>query len=325
MKRRELATLLTGSMMLPRLAHAQRAGLPIVGFLSSRSPQDSAEHYASFRRGLAEAGFVEGRNVAIEARWADGDYDRLPGLARELVGLRVAVIVAVGSTPSARAAKAATTTIPIAFLGPDPVRAGLVASFGRPGGNLTGVDNNSTDLGGKRLQIICEMVPHARTVAAMVNPSFQDAEPFTKVVQDAAAALGRRLVILPANSENEFDSAFAKLKDEKADALIVENDPFFDSQRTRLIALAANHAVPAIYHIREFPMSGGLVSYGASLLEGYRLVGDYCGRLLRGTNPGELPVVRPTKFELVINGQVARKLGLTVPATLLAQADEVIN
>ncbi|MBS0518541.1 MAG: ABC transporter substrate-binding protein [Proteobacteria bacterium] len=325
MKRRTLATLLAGTALSPLGARAQQPTAPVVGLLSSRAPAESAAHVAGLRQGLAESGYIEGQNLTIESRWAEGAYDRLPVLARELVERRVAIIVAVGSTPSALAAKAATSTIPIVFVGSDPVRAGLVTSINRPGGNITGVSLISADLGGKRLELICEMAPKADVVAVLLNPNELQAEAQKQSVQAAARSLGKHLLFLAASREAEFEPAFATAASARAGALVVGNDPFFDSQRGRLIALASRFGIPAIYHIREFPAAGGLMSYGASLADGYRQAGVYAGRILKGARPGDLPIVQPTHFELVVNLGTARALGLTAPASLLALASEVIE
>ena len=326
MKRRIFVRLAATALTPPLSAVGQSPSvMPVIGFLSSRSPKESAPHVAGFRRGLQEAGYVEGQNVTIVSRWAEGDYDTLEVLARELVGLNVALLVAVGGRPSALAAKKATATIPIVFIGPDPVRAGLVASFNRPGGNITGVDLVTTDLGAKRLELICELVPRAKTMGLLINPDDQDSVVHRQNVQTAAQSLGQRLVIAEARSEAAFDPGFAVFAREQAGGLVVQNDPFFDSQRTRLMALSARDRLPAIYHIREFPTSGGLMSYGPSLVDGYRQVGVYAGRILKGAHPADLPILRPTTFELVINRKTAALLGLNVPGALLASADEVIE
>ena len=325
-RRTFISTAACSVIAIPLIAQAQQPALPVVGFLSSRSPEESAAHAAAFRRGLSETDYVEGQNVAIEYRWAKGQYERLPALASELVRLRVDVLVAVGGEPSALAAKAATATIPIVFLiGDDPVRPGLVASFNRPGGNITGVSFLTGELGGKRLGLLCELVPNAGMVAVLLNPNNPGAESHRQDVQTAAQTLGRRLLVLRASTETEFASNFAMLTRERVGALVVENDPFFDSQRDRLMALAARNAVPAIYHIREFPAAGGLMSYGASLADAYREVGIYTGRILKGEKPANLPVEQPTKFELVINLKTAKALGITIPQSLLLRADEVIQ
>jgi putative tryptophan/tyrosine transport system substrate-binding protein len=326
-KRREFIGLVGGTAVgWPLASHAQQAAMPIVGFLSSRSPTESEVHAAAFRRGLSEAGFVEGQNVAIMYRWADGHYERLSALASELVGLHVSVMATGGGAVSALAAKATTGTIPIVFvMGDDPVKQGLVASFNRPGGNLTGVAFLTGELGAKRFGLLCEMVPNAGTVALLVNPNDPGAEAQRQEVQSAAKALGRQVLVSHVSAETEFEGNFEKIASEHVGGLIVENDPFFDSRRDQLIALAARNSIPAIYHIREFPAAGGLMSYGTNLADSYRQVGNYTGRILRGEKPADLPVMQPTQFELVINIRTAKALGLTVPPTLLARADEVIE
>lgn len=310
----------------PMTAHALQPPLPVVGMLSSRSPEESAAHVAAFRQGLSAIGYVDGQNVAIHYRFAKGAYDRLPELANELVRLRVDVLVALGGVPPARVAKAATASTPIVFLmGDDPVRAGLVASFNRPGGNLTGGSFLTAELAGKRLGLLCELLPNASVAAFLLNPSNPRAESHRQDVEAAALKLGRRLVVLRATNETELTSSFAVLVREQVGGLVVENDPFFDSQRDRLVALAARHAVPAIYHIAEFPAAGGLMSYGADLAEAYHRVGMYTGRILKGEKPAELPVERPTKFELVINTKTAKALGLTIPQALRLRVDKVVQ
>jgi putative ABC transport system substrate-binding protein len=326
MQRREFIALLGSALTLPRAARAQQAAVPVVGFLSSRSPEEAAVHTAVFRRGLSEAGFVDGRNVAIEFRWAEGRYERLPMLAKELVDLHVSAVVAGGGAPSALAARDATATIPIVFvIGDDPVKAGLTASFNRPGGNLTGVSFLTGELGAKRLGLICELVPGASAVALLLNPNDPGADLQRQDVQAAAQALGRRLLVLYARTEKDFEANFETAKQEQVGALVVENDPFFDSQRDRIISLAVRYAMPAIYHIPEFPAAGGLMSYGASLADAYRQVGNYAGRILKGEKAADLPVMQPTKFELVINLKTAKALGLSVSPSLLARVDEVIE
>jgi putative tryptophan/tyrosine transport system substrate-binding protein len=307
-------------------AHALQQSLPAVGILSSRSPEESAAHVAAFRQGLSAIGYVDGQNVAVQYRFARGAYDRLPELASELLRLRVNVLVALGGVPPARVAKAATASTPIVFLmGDDPVRAGLVASFNRPGGNLTGVSFLTAELGGKRLGLLCELLPNARAAAFLLNPNNPRAEAHRQDVEAAALKLGRRLLVVRAMNETELTSNFAVLVREQVGGLVVENDPFFDSQRDRLVALAARHSVPAIYHIAEFPAAGGLMSYGADLAEAYHRVGMYTGRILNGEKPAELPIERPTKFELVINTKTAKALGLTIPHALRLRVEKVVQ
>jgi putative ABC transport system substrate-binding protein len=326
MRRREFVGLIGSAAFLPFASRAQTQHTPVVGFLSSRSPDEAAVHTNAFRKGLAEAGFVEGQNVSIVFRWAEGHYERLPALAKELVDLRVSAVAAGGGEPSARAAKDATASIPVVFLiGDDPVKIGLTASYNRPGGNLTGVSFVTGELGGKRLGLICELVPGASSVALLLNPDVQNAELQKQEVQTAAQALGRRLVVLYARTEADLEASFETLKREQVGAAVVQNDPFFDSRREKIMSLAARYAVPAIYHIREFPAAGGLMSYGASLADAYRQVGNYTGRILKGEKVGDLPVMQPTKFELVINLKTAKALGLNVSPSLLARVDEVIE
>ena len=326
MRRRRFLTLVGCAIASPLVARAQPASMPVVGFLSSRSPDEAAAHTAAFRRGLSEAGFVEGKNVSIVFRWAEGRYAQLPALAKQLVDLQVSAILAGGGEPSARAAKGATTSIPVVFvIGDDPVKVGLTASYNRPGGNLTGLSFLTGELGGKRLDLICELVPGSGPIALLLNPNVQNSKLQRQEVQAAAQALGRRLLVLYADTERDVETKFETLKQERAEALIVQNDPFFDSQRERITSLAARYTVPAIYHIREFPAAGGLMSYGASLADAYRQAGNYAGRILKGEKPGDLPVIQPTKFELVINLKTAKRLGLTVSPSLLARADEVIE
>ena len=279
---------------------------------------------AAFRSGLSEAGYVEGQNVAIEYRWAENQFDRLPAMASEFVRRQVAVIVATGSTVAAHAAKAATTTIPILFISGDPVKDGLVASLNRPGGNATGVSLFTNVLAAKRLEILRQLVPNVMLIAVLVDANSAEAEDQLKEVQAAARTIGQEVLILSTRSERDLDAAFATGV-QRAGAFLFAGSPFFTSRRDQLVTLAARHGVPAIYEWREFPAAGGLISYGTSLPDAYRQVGTYAGRILRGTKPVDLPVVQPTKFELVINAKTAKALGLAVPPTMLALADEVIE
>jgi putative ABC transport system substrate-binding protein len=322
--RRELIAMLGGAAVAcPLAVHAQQPAMPVIGFLSSRSPDDSTLVLAAFRQALAEAGYVEGRNVAIEFRWAEGRYDRLPALAAELVRRPVAVIAAF-APPAASAAKAATTTIPVVFeTGEDPVEAGLVASLSRPGGNVTGVTLFTTLLGAKRLGLLRDLA-QPELVGLLVNSTREGATQ-ARDVQLAAHEVGQQVVVLQAGTDREIEAAFAALVERRARALMVGADPFFDTRRDRLIALAARHAVPTVYHLREFAFAGGLMSYGASIADAYRQNGIYVGRILKGEKAGDLPVVRPTRFELVINLKTAKALALAIPPGVLAIADEVIE
>ncbi len=300
--------------------------MPVIGYLASGSPGSSAPFVAAFHQGLSETGYVAGQNLAIEYRWAEGSYDRLPALAADLVGRRVDLIVAAGALPPAAAAKSATSTIPIVFTGVgDPVGVGLVASLARPGGNLTGFDLMSTELMPKRFELLSELVPQARVMALLVNPNYANTERIIREVQEAAHRKGVQLPILKAGNESEIDTAFASLGQLHAGALLVGADPFFNSRREQLVTLASRHSVPASYEFREFAAIGGLISYGASGTGVYRQVGVYVGRILKGAKPADLPVQQPTTFELVVNLKTAKALGLTVPPSILARADEVIE
>ena len=327
LKRREFITLIGGAVTAwPLAARAQQTAMPVIGFISSRGPGDSADVLAAFHQGLNEAGYIEGRNVAIEYRWADGQYDRLPALAADLVRRQVKVIVSAGGDPTARAAKAATTTTPIVFVtGGDPVKVGLVTSLNRPEGNITGVHIFLASLGPKLLGLLHDLVPKAGLVAVLINPNFAAGEAELQEVQKAAHSLGLQVHALRAGTEHDLDSAFAILVREGAHAVLVGADPFFNSRRGQIVALAARFAVPAIYAQRGYTAVGGLMSYGPSLTDGYRQTGDYTAKILKGAKPADLPVVQSTRFELTINVKAAKALGLDIPDKLLAIADEVIE
>jgi putative ABC transport system substrate-binding protein len=327
MRRRDFITLLGGAAAWPLAASAQQAAMPVIGLLHLASPDGMTERLRAFRQGLKETGFVDGENVATEYRWAEGQFDRLPALAAELVRRQVAVIAATGGASSALAAKAATTTIPIVFLAPeDPARLGLVASLARPGGNLTGINIFTVELVAKRLELLRELVPTANRVAVVVNPADATSRETTaRDVAAAARAMGMQIQILNASTSREIDAAFATFVRERADALFVGTDAFFTSRRVQLANLAAHHSIPMTSATREIAEAGGLMSYGSNLADAYRQVGAYTGRILKGAKPADLPVVQSSKFELVINAVTARMLGLTVPDKLLVAADEVIE
>jgi putative ABC transport system substrate-binding protein len=326
MRRRDVIAGLGIAAALPVITRAQQSATPIVGFLSGRSAAESAAVLVAFQRGLAEAGFTDGRNVALEYRWADGRYDTLPQLARELVEKRVSAIAAVGGSVSGPAAKTATATTPIVFSsGGDAVKLGLVSSLNRPGGKVTGVNLIFGALGAKRLELLHEIIPAAGTLALLVNPNYPSAADEIMSVQAGAQGLGLKIVVLNAPSENDFEQAFAALGRDKIAGLLVTDDPFLQSRRDRLVGLASSLKVPAIYFSRDFTDAGGLISYGPNIADAYRLVGVYVGRVLKGEKPADLPVIQPIKFELVVNLKTARALGLEISPTLLARADEVIE
>ncbi len=325
MRRREFLGLIGGAAVWPLAVHAQQT-MPVIGFLGSQSPDTVAYVLPAFWRGLGELGFVEGKNVRVEYRWAEDQYDRLPAMAAGLVRDKVAVILASGGNLSALAAKAATATIPIVFpVVADPVKGGLVESFNRPGGNVTGIAMMTIELDAKRMEILQELVPTADVIGALMDSSRQEAATQLKSVQDAAQAVGRQLAVASVSNERDFEGAFATLVAQRAGALLVAASPLFTSRRDRLVELAARHSLPAMFQFRELTAAGGLISYGASVVEAYRQAGVYVGRILKGEKPSELPVVQPTKFELVINLKTAKALGLAVPPALIARADEVIE
>jgi len=327
MRRRAFFAALGGAALAwPMAAHPQRKAMPVIGWLSGAAAAGYVPFLAAFREGLKETGYVEGQNVAIEYRWADGNYDRLPALAAELVALKVDLIAASGGDASSRAAKDATSTIPIVFnTGDDPVATGLVTSLARPGGNLTGISFLVVELHPKRLELLSDLVPQARVIGLLVNPDSPQTERVLRGMQEAARAKGIQLLVVKASTGSEIDAAFAALSQQAPGALVVQADPFFNSRRDQLVALAARYAVPAIYEGRQFAMAGGLISYGASLTAVYRQLGIYAGKILQGAKPADLPVQQPTAFDLVINLKTAEALDLTVPPSILARADEVIE
>ena len=324
MNRRELMLALSGAMTVPRVLRAQQKAMPVIGYLSSEASGPSASFVTAFLQGLSETGYVVGENVAIEYRWAEGRYDRLPALVTDIIGRKVDVIAALG-LPSALAAKSATSTIPIVFSVGDAVERGLVASLARPGGNRTGVSLINVELMPKRLELISELVPQAGVIAVLVNPNNANTERITRDMEEAAHAKGVQLAILKAGTESEIDAAYATLVQLHAGALIVMGDPLFVNRREQLVALSSRHALPTIYPLREFAASGGLISYGASFTAAFRDVGIYVGKILNGAKPADLPVQQPTTFELVVNLNTAKALGLTIPPSILARADEVIE
>jgi putative ABC transport system substrate-binding protein len=326
MQRRSFLTLLSGAAAAwPLAARAQQPAMPVVGYLGAASPEAFVNLVAAFRKGLSETGYVEGRNVVIEFRWAHSDYARLPELAADLVRRRVAVIVAPASTPAALAAKAATATIPIVIAGADPVQSGLVTSLNRPGGNVTGIHTMNPELMPKRLGLLHELLPGAARFSVLVNPNNPTAASMVTDLQAAAVIIGRQIEVFTASTNREIDTAFATLVQKRAAALLVTPDALFDNRRVQLTSLATHHRVPAIYSKREDTEAGGLMSYAPNTADMHRHAGVYTGRILKGEKPADLPVMQPTKFELVINLQTAGLLGITVPATLLATADEVME
>jgi len=326
MRRREFITLLGGAAAWPLAVRAQQPAIPVMGYLQSGAPGPSASYLDALRRGLSETGYIEGQNLKIEYRWAEGRYDRLPALATDLVRRNVEVIATGGGPPAALAAKNLTSTIPIVFVvGTDPVELGPVASLARPGGNLTGAAMLVTELNAKRLELLSRLVPQARMIALLVNPDYSGAEKMMRETQEAALATGVQLRIVKARTEGEIDAAFAALVQLHTDALIVGNDTFFEGRREQLVEMAARHAIPTIYGWRAFAAVGGLISYGPSIASAYHQAGTYVGRILAGAKPADLPVQQPTKFELVINLKTAKALSLQIPDKLLALADEGIE
>ncbi len=326
MRRREFIAAVSSAATWPLVGQAQQLALPVIGFLSSLSSAALAGPVAAFRQGLGSLGYEEGKNVAIEFRWAEGHYDQLPALAAELAEKRAAVIVTVGGEPPAFAAKAASTTIPLVFMvGQDPVKLGLVTSLSRPGGNATGVNLLISETESKRFDLLRQLAPAASVFAAFVNPKNADAEVQSSAVMSAAHSTGQQIEIINASNELELKNAFARFVQERIGGLILTADPFYVYRREQIIAAAAEHRIPGVYFLREFAESGGLASYGTSLADAYRQAGVYAGKILAGTKPADLPVIQPTKFELVINLKTARALGLTVPPSLLGIADQVIE
>ena len=325
MKRREFLGLVAGGIAWPAVGQAQQQTIPLIGFLSSRSPEDSKPHLAGFLRGLEAFGYIDGKTLRIEYRWANGQYDQLRKLAQELVALQPAIMVAAGGAPSARAAKSVTMAIPITFVAGDSVTEGVVASLNQPGANITGVDLMSGELTGKRLGLLSQILPPGGIIGFLTNTKGVQSSLRAEDFRLAAAGSGREPLVAGASTDAEIESAFSLLVEKRVVGMLVENDPFFDSRRERLIQLTREHSIPAIYHIREFPLAGGLMSYGANLVDAYNQMGVQVGRPLKGASIADQPVVRPTKFELALNISTAKRLGLTIPPTVLAIADEVID
>ena len=325
-RRRFVGSVAGGLLAVPLAALAQQPPMPVIGYLNGASAAEFPHLLAAFRKGLIETGFTESRNLTMEYRYADGQYARLPALAADLVSRPVSVIVATAGTPTVRAAKAATSTIPIVFvIGGDPVTSGIVANLNRPGGNITGITLVANETVAKRLGLLLELVPAAAVIAVLANPSNPISEPQLKEVQAAAHTLGRQLVVLKASTDSDFAAVFAAIDQQRVDALLVASDPFFDDRRAQLVLLAARHKVPTSYVRREFVAEGGLVSYGPDVTDAFRQTGIYTGRILKGERPADLPVMQPTKFEMAINLKTAKALGLTIPQTVLLGADEVIQ
>jgi ABC-type uncharacterized transport system substrate-binding protein len=324
MKRREFITLLGGAAAWPLAARAQQPAVPVIGFMSARSPEDSAHLLAAFRRGLAEGGYVEGQNVSIEFRWARGQYDLLPAMAADLISRRVSVLVAAGGDPSPRAAKRATSTIPIVFgVGGDPISEGLVESFNRPGGNATGDTLYTNIMEPKRLGLLRELVPGVPLIGVLLNPSLAPYQ--LPQIEEAARSIDQRILVAKASTDEELMAAFAALTVERVGALLVAADPYFDTRRDQIVGFAERQRLPAIYHFREYAVAGGLLSYGVSVTDSYRQRGVYTARILKGAKPADLPVLQPSKFETVINLKTAKALGIKISDNLLSLADEVIE
>jgi putative ABC transport system substrate-binding protein len=326
MRRRTFITLLGGAAAWPLVARAQQTAMPVIGFLSSRSPEDSTHLIPAFAAGLAEGGYVEGQNLAIEFRWARGRYDLLPAMAAELVGRQVAVLTTAGGEPSALAAKRVTSTIPIVFgIGGDPVRLGLVESFSRPGGNATGVTLLTNLMEPKRLGLLRELVPGAPLIGVLLNPNFAQAPVQLQQIEEAARSIDQRITVANVRTDEELEAAFVAFANERVGALLVAADPYFDTRREQIVEFAARYRLPAIYQFREYAVAGGLLSYGVSITDAYRQYGVYTARILKGAKPADLPVLQPTKFETVINLKTAKALGVKISDNLLSLADEVIE
>jgi ABC-type uncharacterized transport system substrate-binding protein len=326
MRRRQFIVLIGAAAVWPRLAPAQQPTVPVIGFMSGRSPDDSKHLLAAFRQGLGETGFVEGKNVTIEYRWALGQHDRLPALVADLVKRSVTVIAAVGGDASAAAAKQATSTIPIVFgIGADPIEAGLVDSLGRPGRNATGYTLLTRGLEPKRLGLLRDLLPDAGVIAVLLNPNSPPATAQLAALEKAAQVTSQRLSIFKASNDTELDAGLASIQQQRVSALLLAADPYFDTRRDRIIMFAAQNKLPAIYQFREYAVAGGLISYGPSITDSYRQAGNYVGQILKGAKPTDLPVLQPTKFELVINLKTAKALGIAIPPGLISFADEVIE